>query len=91
MRNQAFPPYLRTTFLSGIAALALWAPEAFAQAKRYYDLPAQETAPAIQRLAIESKIQIMIPVADLADVLSNPVKGEYTYMEIGRASCRERV
>lgn len=70
----------RAILLGGAAAL-LWAAPAAAQEKQRYDLPAGDASSTVQRLAVQSGLQVMAPNADLSGVTTNPVDGTYTPIE----------
>jgi iron complex outermembrane receptor protein len=70
----------RAILLGGAAAL-LWAVPAAAQEKQRYNLPAGDASTAVQRLAVQSGLQIMAPNNDLSGITTNPVDGSYTPVE----------
>lgn len=70
----------RAMLLGGAAAL-LWAAPAAAQDKQRYNLPAGDASTAVQRLAVQSGLQIMAPNDDLSGITTNPVEGSYTPVE----------
>lgn len=71
----------RTVLMTGVAAALLWSAPAMAQERQRYAIPAGDAAQSVQRLALQSGVQVMVPNADLAGVKSNPVKGDYTPVE----------
>lgn len=70
----------RAMLLGGAAAL-LWAAPAAAQDKQRYTLPAGDASTTVQRLAVQSGLQVMAPNADLSGITTNPVDGSYTPIE----------
>jgi iron complex outermembrane receptor protein len=70
----------RAILLGGAAAL-LWAAPAAAQNKQRYTLPAGDASSAVQRLAVQSGLQVMAPNDDLSGITTNPVDGTYTPVE----------
>jgi iron complex outermembrane receptor protein len=73
---------LRGGLLAGAAAALLTSTGAYAQDERQrVDVPAGEAASQIQRLAIQSRVQVIAPDADLAGVRTRAVSGNYTPLE----------
>lgn len=67
--------------MTGVAAAMLLAAPAMAQERQRYTIPAGDAATAVQRLAIQSGVQVMVPDADLSGVTTNPVNGSFTPVE----------
>jgi outer membrane receptor protein involved in Fe transport len=67
--------------MTGVAAAMLWAAPAMAQERQRYTIPAGDAATAVQRLAIQSGVQVMVPDTDLSGVTTNPVSGSFTPVE----------
>ncbi|HWV60954.1 MAG TPA: TonB-dependent receptor [Sphingopyxis sp.] len=65
----------------GVAATMLWAAPAIAQERQRYSIPSGDAAQTVQRIAIQSGVQVMVPDADLSGVTTNPVSGNYTPLE----------
>ena len=63
---------LRSAFALSCLLLAV---PAMAQERQRYTIPAGDAATAVQRLAIQSGVQVMVPDADLSGVTTNPVNG----------------
>lgn len=71
----------RMALMTGVAAAMLWAAPAMAQERQRYTIPAGDAATAVQRLAIQSGVQVMVPDTDLSGVTTNPVNGSFTPVE----------
>lgn len=71
----------RAALMAGVAAALLWTAPASAQERQRYDIPAGEASQAVQRLAVQSGVQVMAPNADLSGITTNPVNGDYTPVE----------
>ncbi|MDQ8754980.1 TonB-dependent receptor [Sphingosinicella sp. LHD-64] len=64
-----------------MAAAILFASPAIAQERQRFNLAAGNAAQRVQTLAIQSRVQVIAPNADLAGVTTRPVNGEYTPAE----------
>lgn len=71
----------RATLMAGVAATMLWAAPAMSQERQRYSIPSGDAAQTVQRLAVQSGVQIMAPDADLSGVKTNAVSGNYTPLE----------
>ncbi|QNA85324.1 TonB-dependent receptor [Sphingomonas sp. So64.6b] len=71
----------RAALFGSAAAIMLWAAPVAAQSRQSYNLPAGDAAQNVQKIAVESGVQVMAPNADLAGIKTNPVKGDYTPVE----------
>ncbi|MGY4395733.1 iron complex outermembrane receptor protein [Sphingomonas sp. UYAg733] len=71
----------RAALFSSAAAIMLWAAPVAAQSRQSYNLPAGDAAQNVQKIAVESGVQVMAPNADLAGIKTNAVKGDYTPVE----------
>src|SRR3546814_380383 len=71
----------RTALMAGIAATMMWAAPAAAQERKSYTMPSGEAGQTVQRLAVQSGVQVMVPDADLAGIKTNAVNGSYTPVE----------
>ncbi|WP_447762888.1 TonB-dependent receptor domain-containing protein [Sphingopyxis panaciterrae] len=71
----------RTVLMAGVAASMLWAAPAVAQERQRYSIPAGDAAQTVQRLAVQSGVQVMVPDADLSGIKTNSVNGNYTPVE----------
>lgn len=71
----------RVALMMGAAATLLWAVPAAAQGKQNFSIPAGDAAASVQRLAIQSGLQVMAPDADLAGITTNRVSGSFTPVE----------
>ncbi len=71
----------RAALMTGVAAAMLWAAPAMAQERQSFTIPAGDAATAVQRLAIQSGVQVMVPDADLSGVTTNAVNGSFTPVE----------
>jgi iron complex outermembrane receptor protein len=72
---------VRAGLMAGVAAAILFATPAAAQARQRFNLSAGDAAQRVQTLAIQSRVQVIAPNADLAGVTTRPVNGEYTPAE----------
>jgi len=75
-RNEA-----RAALMAGAAATMLWAAPAMSQERQRYSIPSGDAAQTVQRLAVQSGVQVMAPDADLSGVKTNAVSGNYTPFE----------
>src|SRR3546814_9451607 len=80
----------RTALMAGIAATMMWAAPAAAQERQSYTIPSGDAAQTVQRLAVQSGVQVMVPDADLAGIKTNAVNGSYTPVEALRLIDRKR-
>jgi len=71
----------RVALMMGAAATLLWAVPAAAQGKQNFSIPAGDAAASVQRLAIQSGLQVMAPDADLTGITTNRVSGSFTPVE----------
>src|SRR3546814_5961171 len=71
----------RTALMAGVAATMLWAAPAIAQDRQRYSIPSGDAAQTVQRLAVQSGVQVMVPDSDLSGVKTNAVNGSYTPIE----------
>ena len=71
----------RAVLMAGVAATMVWAAPAMAQERQRYSIPSGDAAQTVQRLAVQSGVQVMVPDADLAGLKTNPVSGSYTPIE----------
>jgi len=71
----------RSALMLGAAATLLWAAPASAQSRQAYSIPSGDAAAAVQRLAVQSGLQIMAPDDDLSGVTTNRVTGSFTPVE----------
>src|SRR3546814_7690518 len=53
----------RTALMAGIAATMMWAAPAAAQERQSYTIPSGDAAQTVQRLAVQSGVQVMVPDA----------------------------
>ena len=71
----------RTVLMAGVAATMLCAAPAMAQDRQRYSIPSGDAAQTVQRLAVQSGVQVMVPDADLSGIKTNAVNGNYTPVE----------
>lgn len=71
----------RTVLMVGVAATMLCAAPAMAQERQRYSIPSGDAAQTVQRLAVQSGVQVMAPDADLSGIKTNAVNGNYTPIE----------
>src|SRR3546814_17859404 len=71
----------RTALMAGIAATMMWAAPAAAQERQSYTIPSGDAAQTVQRLAVQSGVQVMVPDDDLAGIKTNAVNGSYKAVE----------
>lgn len=72
---------VRAGLMAGVAGAILFASPAVAQDRQRFNLSAGDAAQRVQTLAIQSRVQVIAPNADLAGVTTRPVTGEYTPAE----------
>src|SRR3546814_7674274 len=70
MWGQASRLNKRTALMAGVAATMLWAAPAIAQDRQRYSIPSGDAAQTVQRLAVQSGVQVMVPDSDLSGVRS---------------------
>ncbi|HEY0596867.1 TonB-dependent receptor, partial [Sphingopyxis sp.] len=71
----------RVVLMAGVAATMMWAAPAMAQERQRYSIPSGDAAQTVQRLAVQSGVQVMVPDADLAGIRTNAINGNYTPVE----------
>lgn len=72
---------VRAGLMAGVAAAILFSSPAIAQERQRFNLPAGSAAQRVQTLAIQSRVQVIAPNADLAGVTTRAVSGDYTPAE----------
>ena len=73
--------HTHAVLMAGVAAAICWTAPAAAQERQRYSIPSGDAATAVQRLAVQSGVQVMIPDSDLAGVRTNGIDGSYTPVE----------
>src|SRR3546814_20780559 len=58
-----------------------WTAPAVAQERQRYAIPSGDAVAAVQRLAVQSGVQVMVPQSDLKGITTNDINGSYTPVE----------
>src|SRR3546814_12681368 len=73
--------HLRALLMAGVAAAMCWTAPAVAQERQRYAIPSGDAVAAVQRLAVQSGVQVMVPQSDLKGITTNDINGSYTPVE----------
>src|SRR3546814_16248298 len=64
-----------------VAAAMCWTAPAVAQERQRYAIPSGDAVAAVQRLAVQSGVQVMVPQSDLKGITTNDINGRYPPVE----------
>src|SRR3546814_17576127 len=64
-----------------VAAAMCWTAPAVAQERQRYAIPSGDAVAAVQRLAVQSGVQVMVPQSDLKGITTNDINCNYTPVE----------
>src|SRR3546814_11588734 len=64
-----------------VAAAMCWTAPAVAQERQRYAIPSGDAVAAVQRLAVQSGVQVMVTQSDLKGITTNGINGSYTPVE----------